>query len=235
MNRRDSIKSILIGSIASGIAFNGCTSPSETSAILSETSDLPLYGRTEKEKLRDQELFEKHFFNEHELSTIAVLCDIILPKNDQYNSATDVGVKEFVDFIVKDIEAHQIPLRGGIMWLDSFSNKTYNKEFIGCTQEEQFYICDQIAYPGKTEPELIQGEVFFSRMRNLTITGYYSSKQGMEELGYKGNTPNVWDGVPEDILKEHGFEYEEAWLAKCVNQDKRGDMAKWDEHGNLIS
>jgi hypothetical protein len=144
-------------------------------------------------------------------------------------------VKEFIDFIVKDIEAHKIPLRGGVMWLDSFSNKTYNKEFIHCTQEEQFYICDQIAYPGKTEPELIQGEAFFTTMRNLTITGYYTSKQGTEELGYKGNTPNVWDGVPEDILKEHGFEYEEAWLAKCVNQDKRGDIAKWDEQGNLIS
>ena len=200
--------------------------------ILNET---PLYGRTESEKLRDEKLFETTFFNEHELLTIAVLCDIILPKSDTSSSASDTDTVAFIEFITKDIEAHQIPLRGGLMWLDSFSNKLYNKEFITCSEEEQFHICDQIAYPEKTKPELIQGQVFFTRMRNLTLTGFYSSKIGMEELGYKGNTPNVWDGVPDHILKKHGFEYEKEWLAKCVDQSKRGEIARWDDEGNLIS
>ena len=235
MNRRDSMKSILLGSVATGLALNACTTETSPVEELPQVKETPLYGRTEKEKLRDQELFESSFFNEHELATIAVLCDIILPKNDQYVSATDAGIKEFIGFIVKDIEKHQIPLRGGIMWLDSFSNKLYNKEFITCTNEAQFNICDQIAYPEKTAPELIPGEVFFTRMRNLTLTGYYTSKEGIEALDYKGNTPNVWDGVPDHILKKHGFEYEEAWLAKCVNQSNRSDMAKWDDEGNLIN
>ncbi len=235
MKRRDSIKSILLGSVATGIAVNSCA-PSEQPVDLPKTPELPPYGRTKKEKIRDQEILEASFFNEHELSTIAVLCDIILPKSDQYNSASDAEVKEFIDFIVRDIEAHQIPLRGGVMWLDSFSNKKYNKEFIVCTNEEQFDICDLIAYPSEeTKPELKQGEAFFTRMRNLTLTGYYTSKKGIEELGYKGNTPNVWDGVPEHILNKHGFKYEEEWLAKCVNNSNRSDVAKWDDNGNLIS
>ncbi|GAA3563115.1 gluconate 2-dehydrogenase subunit 3 family protein [Snuella lapsa] len=235
MNRRDSLKSILLGSVATGLALNGCTSNVQKPDGLPKAEEGLLYGRTESEKLRDKKLFESVFFSEHELSTIAVLCDIILPKSEAYASATEADTAEFIAFIVKDIREHQTPLRGGVMWLDSFSNKLYNKEFIKCSEEEQFNICDQIAYPGKTKPELIQGEAFFTRLRNLTLTGYYTSKIGMEELGYKGNTPNVWDGVPDHILKKHGFEYEEAWLAKCVDQSKRGDIAQWDDEGNLIS
>lgn len=235
MNRRDSLKSILLGSVATGFALKGCSPNTSASGGLPVPKHEPLYGRTESEKLRDKKLFESTFFNEHELLTIAVLCDIILPKSDQYNSATEADTVAFIEFIAKDIKEHQIPLRGGLMWLDSFSNKLYNKEFITCSVEEQFNICDQIAYPERTEPDLIQGEVFFTRMRNLTLTGYYTSKTGMKELGYKGNTPNVWDGVPNHILKRHGFEYEKAWLAKCVDQSKRGEIAQWDNKGNLIS
>ncbi|WP_242202740.1 gluconate 2-dehydrogenase subunit 3 family protein [Aestuariivivens insulae] len=235
MNRRDSLKSILLGSVATGLALNGCSSNETKPEGMPKPDDTPLYGRTESEKLRDKELFESIFFNEHELLTIAVLCDIILPKSPAYASATEADTVAFIEFIVKDIQEHQIPMRGGLMWLDSFSNKLYNKEFIKCSEEEQFYICDQIAYPGQTKPELIQGEAFFTRLRNLTLTGYYTSKIGIDELGYKGNTSNVWDGVPDHILKKHGFEYEEEWLAKCVDQSKRGDVAQWDDKGNLIS
>ncbi len=235
MNRRDTLKSIVLGSVATGLAVHGCSPNASAPNELPKVNDVPLYGRIESEKLRDQKLFEATFFNEHELLTIAVLCDIILPKSEQYKAATEADVVEFIEFIAKDIKEHQTPLKGGVMWLDSFSNKLYNKEFIACSEEEQLQACDQIAYPGKTKPELIQGEAFFTRMRNLTLTGYYTSKMGMKELGYKGNTPNVWDGVPDHILKKHGFEYEAEWLAKCIDQSKRGDVAQWDDKGNLIS
>jgi len=234
MNRRDTIKSLLIGSVATGFAFKGCSPTTDTKA-LPELVESPLYGRTESEKLRDEKLFSTTFFNEHELATMAILCDIILPKTDQYPAATEVDVTAFIEFIVKDMEEHQVPIRGGLMWLDGFSIKIYSKEFVSCTEEERLYICDQIAYPKNTDPELIQGEAFFSRMRDLTLTGYYTSKEGIEAIGYKGNTPNVWDGVPEDVLEEHGLEYDTEWLAKCVNESNRSGIAKWDDDGNLIS
>lgn len=234
MDRRESIKSLLLGSVAAGLVLKGCA-PDEITNMTQEVSQGSFYGRTPEELLRDKELLEEVFFNEHELSTIAVLCDIILPKNTSYGSATDAGVDEFIAFIVKDMASKKTPLRGGIMWLDSFSNKSYKKEFIACSEEEQLNMCDQIAYPGKTSPELKQGEKFFSTMRNLTMTGYFTSKVGIEDLGYKGNTPNVWDGIPEDVLKDHGMAYDKEWLAKCVDQTKRGDIAVWDDNGNLIS
>ncbi len=235
MDRRDTIKSLLLGSVAAGLAFNGCTLDGSSENNIKKVSDSPLYGRTKPELERDKELLEQTFFTEHELLTVATLCDIILPKNQQFGSANDAGVTEFIEFIVKDMPQKQTPLRGGIMWLDGYSKKLYNKEFIECSDSEQMAICDQIAYPKKTKPALKPGEQFFTTMRNLTLTGYFTSKMGIEDLGYQGNTPNVWDGIPDEILKDYTVKYDEDWLAKCVDQSKRGEIAVWDEEGNLIS
>jgi len=235
MNRRDTIKSLLLGSVATGLALHGCTPNNSDEKEVQATSKF--YGRTPEEIENDKEIYAEEFLNGHELSTIAVLCDIILPSNDTFGSATDANVQDFIEFIVKDMPGHQTPIRGGLMWLDNFCNKMYSREFIACTNEEQLAVCDKIAYPTKKEEpsEYKQGEKFFTRLRNLTLTGYYTTKMGIEDLGYKGNVSNVWDGVPEDVLKQHGLEYDPIWLSKCIDQNKRGDVAKWDEEGNLIS
>ena len=58
---------------------------------------------------------------------------------------------------------------------------------------------------------------------------------GIKELGYVGNQPNVWDGVPQEVLDEHNLSYDPEWIARCVDQSKRMDIAQWDEEGNLIT
>ena len=123
------------------------------------------------------------------------------------------------------------------MWLNHKSNTAFNVEFKSATQEQQKSILDEIAY---YDPEIPSDERpfevnFFSLVRNLTMTGFYTSKIGIEELGYKGNMPNVWDGVPADVLEQHGVSYDPEWIAKCVDQSKRNDIAQWDESMNLIS
>ncbi len=233
MDRRESMKSMLIGTLAGGLVINGCkpedkveiTTPEETTA----------YGRTEEEKARDQKLMEAEFFTTDELATIAVLCDLILPASDTAGSATDAEVPAFIAFIAKDIPNHQLPLRGGLMWLDNRANKNFNKKFVDCNDGQQKELLDEIAYPDRATPEVGQGVAFFNLMRNLTLTGYYTTKMGIEDLGYQGNRPNVWDGVPEDVLKEHGMAYDEEWLAKCVNQETRNELAQWDDEGNLLT
>ena len=79
------------------------------------------------------------------------------------------------------------------------------------------------------------GIQFFSLVRDLTMTGYYTTELGFKELGYQGNSPNIWDGVPEKVLKRHGKQYDSEWLAKCVDQSKREVPAEWDDDMNLIS
>lgn len=235
MNRRETLKSLLLGSIGGGLILSGCAPETENSVAEVQRNSDEGYGRTEQEKKLDKKLHAQQFFSTHELETIAVLCDIILPSNNTTDSATDAEVPEFIEFIAKDIPYHKLPLRGGIMWLDHRASKSYGKEFTECSTNEQIAIIDEIAFPYEAKPGVEQGVRFFSLMRNLTLTGYYTTKTGIEDLGYKGNTPNVWDGVPEEVLTEHGLSYDREWLTKCIDQSKRADLAQWDDDGNLIT
>ena len=235
MDRRDSLKGLLVGSVAGGLLVTGCAPDTTEEEEVAEVQGLPGYGRTEPEKAHDAKVLAEVYLNEHELETIAVLCDLILPATAEIGGANDAEVPAFIDFIVKDMPNHQLPMRGGLAWLDNHSFKLHNLEFKKLSDEQHRAICDSIAYPGKTAPELIVGEKFFTRMRNLVVTGYYTSELGIKDLNYKGNTPNFWDGIPQDVLDAHDVDYEPEWLAKCVDQTKRGDIATWDDDGNLLT
>ena len=235
MDRRDSLKSLLVGSVAGGLVLKGCTPAEQESAPQSQTSEVGNYGRTPKEKARDEKLLSEQFFTEDELATVAILCDIILPAEADVGSATDAGVPEFIEFMAKDMPRHQLPLRGGVMWLNNQTNRRFNKDFSKCSEQEQISIIDEIAYPDQAPESMKQGVAFFSLMRNLTLTGYYTSEMGSKDLGYVGNRPNVWDGVPQEVLDELNMSYDPKWIARCVDQDKRMDIAQWDDKGNLIT
>jgi hypothetical protein len=233
MRRRESLKSLLVGSVAGGLVLKGCAP--EQQAEQEQASKVAGYGRTPEEKLRDEKLMSEQFFTEEELATVAILCDIILPAEADLGSATDAGVPDFIEFIAKDMPNHQLPLRGGIMWLNNQTNERFNLDFNKCSEQQQIALIDEIAYPDQAPEYLKHGVVFFSLMRNLTLTGYYTTEMGIKDLGYKGNQPNVWDGVPQEVLDEHGLSYDPEWIARCVDQDKRNDTAEWDAEGNLIT
>jgi hypothetical protein len=236
MDRRKSLKSIVLGSVAGGLAIHGCK-PSTEGTELTEAPKITYPGRVPQEIELIDELQEEQFLNPHEVETLTILCDLILPPSEEYKGASDADVVGFIEFMSKDVETLQPDIRGGIMWLDHKSNTEYGTEFKKASEEQQKEILDGIAYydpetPSNERPFEVN---FFSLVRNLTMTGFYTSKIGIEEIGYKGNQPNVWDGVPDDVLEQHGVSYDEEWLAKCVDQSKRNVIAEWDEDGNLIT
>lgn len=206
MKRRDYLKNISLSSLGLA-AFN----PDLQAAELLEAPKKPVkvwnYGRTDPEKKRDAELFSKTFFNAHEMATMKILVDIILPADERGPSASATGVPDFIEFMAKDKPELQTPLRGGFRWLDSESIKRFNKQFKLISAAQRIEIVENIAYPKKIKLGYSHGTNFFSLMRNLTASGYWSSKEGIKDIGYKGNVPNVWDGVPSDILKEFGVSY----------------------------
>jgi len=209
MNRRDSLKAL--GLIAAGttavITQNSCDNKGAKKTVSpTAATGERLPGIQDFEYERTQQLYAETYFTDHEMATITVLADIILPKDETSPSASEVGVPAFIEFIVKDIPSHKLPMRGGLKWLDVYAQKKYNNVFINLKDEEKIAIVDEIAYPSKAKPEVAQGVNFFNRMRDLTASGYYTSKEGIADIGYAGNRPGVWNGVPEDILKEHGFE-----------------------------
>lgn len=207
MKRRDYLKNISLSSLGLA-AFN----PDLQVAELIEAPKVPQkvwnYGRTDPEKKRDAELFAKTFFNAHEMATLKILSDIIIPADSRGPSASATGVPTFIEFMAKDKPELQTPLRGGLRWMDSESIKRFNTKFKSITAAQQIEIVEDIAYPNKVKPGFSHGTNFFSLMRNLTATGYWSSKEGIKDIAYKGNVPNMWEGVPADILKEFGVSYE---------------------------
>lgn len=237
MDRRKSIQTLILGAGASALAFHGCKTDSDKGDMTIPQSDPKYFGRTPEELERLEKINAEQLFNEHELETIGVLSTVILPPKEPHGGPLEANVPEFVEFIGKDMPDLQQTLLGGLMWLDHKSNTEFGLEFKAATLEQQKQICDQICWHDTEIPLDDQAlEIqFFALMRNLTLTGYYTSKVGIADLGYKGNQPNVWDGVPQEVLDKHGVSYDPEWIAKCIDQSTRGTIATWDEKGNLLT
>ncbi|WP_257669083.1 gluconate 2-dehydrogenase subunit 3 family protein [Parapedobacter tibetensis] len=204
MNRRDSIKALGLAAAGSGLLLGSCGSEKTEEQAVS-TSEDKLPGVQDFEHQRNQRLYGDQFFTSHEMATISVLADIIIPADDVSGSATEAGVPEFIEFMAKDVPDYQIPMRGGLKWLDVQSQRRYGHVFIGCDDKQQRQLIDDIAYPSKARPEMQQGVAFFTLMRNLTASGFFTSEMGVKDIGYVGNRPGVWEGVPPDVLEVHGF------------------------------
>lgn len=208
MNRRESLKALGLSAVAATAFLEACKPHNQKLAedtANNAPSDLDA-GRTPVEIARDKKLASEKFFDDHEMATIAVLCDIIIPKDDRSGSATDAKVPEFIGFIVNDMPDYQTPLRGGLRWMDVQSLNRYGKSFVDATHDQQIELVTEIAYPEKAKPEMQQGVSFFNTMRDLTATGFFTTKMGVDDLGYMGNSPNKWTGVPLDVLKQYGME-----------------------------
>jgi gluconate 2-dehydrogenase gamma chain len=151
--------------------------------------------------------YKPKFFTPHEWATINVLVDIIIPKDERSGSATDARVPEFMDFMMSDQPARQTAMRGGLRWIDAQCEKRYDKRFLECTDAERTAVLDDIAWPQKATPEFLHGVTFFNSFRDLTAAGFWSSKMGVIDLEYTGNTMlPEWPGCPPEALKKLGVD-----------------------------
>jgi gluconate 2-dehydrogenase gamma chain len=218
MDRRKSIKALLLGTASAGVLIESCDTKDTKKTGTSEAP--PKTGneddRMEEEKVANKALREDKFFTAEEMSTITVLADIIIPKDNVSGSASDAKVPDFIEFIVKDMPGHQVPMRGGLRWLNLQALKRFEKPFDGITAAERLQLVDEIAYPGRAKPGMKQGVNFFNLMRNLTVTGFYTSELGVKDIGYEGNRPNQWNGVPDDVLKQYNLAYSERELKESI-------------------
>ena len=220
MDRRKSLKLIATGAIASPLVLDSCKNPTDSNEK-SSNSAFNL-DRSPDELLLEKKILEQgNFFTPHEMTTLTVLVDIIIPADEISESASKAGVPAFLDFIVRDMPSHQIPMRGGLRWLDMHCMKLFNQPFVGCSSTEQLSIIDQIAYPEKAAKSVQQGVSFFTLLRNLTATGFYTSQVGVKDLGYAGNQPNQWNGVPAEILNSYGLAYSEKDQKECIRYDNQ--------------
>ena len=230
MDRRKSLKAILVGTVSTGVILDACNTSEKKAAENKPTATTDSgINRMKEEAAHEKEVTSTTFFTPQEMATIAILADIIIPKDDISGSASDAKVPDFIEFIVKDMPEHQVPMRGGLRWLDMQCFKRFEKAFKDCNHEQQLEIVDDIAYPvvkdknGKVlskrtiKPGYEQGVSFFNLIRNLTATGFYTSEIGGKDVGYIGNVPNQWNGVPADVLKQYNLAYTDKELKECIS------------------
>lgn len=217
MDRRKYLKTLAVGSLGATALIGQSCEPAKEKGPVAPTFTID---RTPAELEREQKLLSETFFDEHEMKTISILSDIIIPKDETSGSATDAAVPAFIEFIVKDMPRHQTPMRGGLKWLDIQCMKRFNADFASCSSTQQIEMVDEIAYPEKAKPEMQQGVAFFNLMRDLTACGFFTSEIGIKDLGYAGNKPNQWDGVPQEVLDHYGLKYDERTLAESVKFDQ---------------
>jgi len=154
--------------------------------------------------------FEAHFFTPHELATVSILVDTIIPADERSGSATDAGVPEFMDYILTVQHGRQTAMRGGLAWIDRECLERFGHTFVDCSAAERTALLDAIAWPKKADPELSQGVAFFNSFRDLTAAGFFSSKIGVEDVQYLGNQYVVeWKGCPEEQLRKLGVDHED--------------------------
>lgn len=158
----------------------------------------------------DQDL-RPRFFTAHEYETVRLLADLIIPSDARSGSATDAGVPEFIDFVLAEghDENRRLAVRGGLAWLDIECRERFGHDFIDCSDPQRTYLLDQIAWPERAPRAMGHGVRFFTSFRNLVASGFWSSKMGVEDLRYMGNTGIAeWTGCPPEQLRRLGVRYE---------------------------
>lgn len=155
--------------------------------------------------------YQPRFFTAREWQTVRLLVDIIIPADERSVSASAAGVPEFMDLLMQDREERRVGLRGGLAWLDAECRERFGKAgFLECAEAERRAVLDDIAWPARARPEMRHGVAFFNSFRDLTASGFWSSKIGVEDLRYLGNTAvPAWNGCPEEQLKKLGVSYGE--------------------------
>ncbi len=153
--------------------------------------------------------FAPKFFTPAEFRTVGILSDMIIPRDDRSGSATDAGVPEFMDFIMIDRPDNQKWMRPGLAWINAQSTTRFAKPFADASAPQREQILNDIAWPARAPATLTDGVGFFNRFRDLTSSGFWSSKMGVKDLRYIGNTFNPnWDGCPPEALAKLGVTYD---------------------------
>lgn len=234
MDRRENLKLIMAGTLASSLVWTGCST--ETKVVQAPVKTyIPPYARTDEELKILREIDEFTFFNEFEIAKLNVLVDIIIPSDETSPGAKEAGVVDFLEFIMKDQPDNQTLMRGGLMWLDFTADEAYGKSFLEITPGNQTQILDMIAYPDTAQPQFQNAVLFFNLLRNLTATGYFTSQAGIKYMGYQGNTPNIWNGVPEEVMNKHRLSLDSKYFDVYLKPEERDIVAQWDDNGNLTT
>lgn len=219
INRRDSLK--WLGSMTSVVVIGGvvvaCDAPETPMPDVKEGShwpDLTFEPITGPKYGQDPDLLNPttpwpKTMTQEQLNLVAHLSDIICPEDEGGPSATAVGVPDVIDEWVSapyiDQQNDRVLILNGLQWLDDEASRRFGNIFMNVSEAEQLQIIDDIAYEAQMEvAEFEHAAIFFDKLRTLVLGGYFTSPQGMRDIGYMGNVPIIGDYPgPTDEARTH--------------------------------
>lgn len=209
IDRRAALK-VIAAAAAAPHLFAACETPEHDPAMPSAAGGNPLAAGTRFDPdLLDPVVPWERTLTDQELETLAALCDLILPADDRSPAASELGAHEFIDEWVsapyEGMQKDGVLVRGGIVWLDAESERRFGEgeRFVALTAAQQTEICDDICYLEEAPAELKSAARFFDKVRDLTTTAFYTTREGMEDIGYIGNVPLASWGLPPDEALRH--------------------------------
>ncbi len=180
ISRRALLKSLSMGAVAGSVL----------NVIPAEAAE-HVHNMIAAEKAATKDVpYVPKFFPAPQYKTLQALCQAIIPADADCGGAIEAGAPEFIDLLTSENKDYQLTLGGGIMWLDSTCVDRYGSGFLRCTPDQQKQMLDAIAYQKNAlaDATLSQGVEFFAFLRGLTCDGFFTSKIGIQYLGYVGNT-----------------------------------------------
>jgi hypothetical protein len=180
ISRRDILRTLAVGAVGGSVLQ---VIPAEAAAYVHQMV------RQEKAASAAGKYSPK-YFSAHQYETLTKLCDAIIPKDEHSGGAVEAGAPEFIDLLTSENEKYALRLGGGLFWLDGFCTDRFGNVFLECTSEQKTEVLDLIAYRenARQDHTLSQGVAFFALLRSLTCDGFYTSKIGIADLEYIGNT-----------------------------------------------
>ena len=180
ISRRDILRTLAFGAAAGSVMQ---VIPAEAAAYVHQM--------VHKEKTAAPAgAYTPKYFSAAQYAALVFLCDAIIPKDEKSGGAVEAGAPEFIDLLTSENPEYQLKLGGGFFWLDAECRDRYGNAFMECTPEQKKEILDLIAFRknAKKDASLSQGVAFFAFLRNMTCDGFYTSKIGIADLQYMGNT-----------------------------------------------
>jgi len=135
--------------------------------------------------------YQPLFFSPREYGIVERLAEIIIP-SDGTPGAREAGVSEFIDFMVASDPHLQPSFRYGVDWVEGHSHFLHSRPFLDLSAEQQADLLGHLAYRDRYRTGEEDGRAFFHLMKEWTVKGYYTSRIGLEQLGYPG-LKSVWE------------------------------------------
>jgi hypothetical protein len=146
----------------------------------------------------------------NELKNLDVVGDLIIPADDKSPSASHLNITDFVNEWVSapypTQEEDRATVLYGLNWLNEQANKEDQRYFHGLAADRQAAIFDELASGVEAGTASAEHTTFMERIVYLYVGGYYTTDEGMEDIGYVGNVPlERFDGPPAEVRAKLGL------------------------------